>query len=212
MMSGVNLPESERPKGGQSSAPQSIYGRDYAEEIATFGVRLRELRRSRKMSLEELAARTGLSVGLLSQLERGIGNPSFMTLMRIADALHTQISHFFFENNEAGQVVRKNQRKHMYFPQPGLTIELLTPDLDRRLQVLWVRYEVGLRTEEGPFIHDGEECVCLVRGRLELHVGEMVVALSEGDSITFDCSVPHWYYNPGPEVAEILSAMTPPGF
>jgi len=196
----------------QSVLSEARPERDFTDKLATFGYRLRDLRYARKMSLEELSDRTGLSVGLLSQLERGIGNPSFLTLMKIADALHSQISHFFFDDSESRRVVRKDQRKRMDFPQPGITIELLTTDASRHLQALSVRYEVGLRTEEGPFRHEGEEVVCLVRGTLELHIGDEVFVLNEGDSVTFDSAVPHWYYNPGPEVAEIFSAMTPPAF
>lgn len=181
-------------------------------EIARFGSAMRQLRHSRKLTLEELAERTGLSVGLLSQLERGIGNPSFMTLVKIADALGTPLSHFFFEREEIGTVVRKDERKRMSFSQPGITIELLTPPWTHPLQALWVRYEAGLCTEEDPFCHEGEEIVILVRGRLELHVGDEVFKLNEGDAVTYDCSIPHWYHNPGPDDAEIFSAMTKPAF
>jgi transcriptional regulator with XRE-family HTH domain len=184
----------------------------HSDEIARFGTTMRQSRHSKKMTLEEMAERTGLSVGLLSQLERGIGNPSFMTLVKIADALGTPLSHFFFEREEIGTVVRRDDRKRMSFSQPGITIELLTPPWSRPLQALWVRYDAGLRTEEAPFCHEGEEIVILVRGTLELHLGDEVFMLNVGDAITFACSTPHWYYNPGPEAAEIFSAMTQPAF
>lgn len=186
--------------------------RDYSEDRALLGNRLRELRHARQMSLEELAERTGLSIGLLSQIERGKGNPSFVTLSKVADALDIQLGYFFSETAETQCIVRKDQRRRIYFPTPGLTYELLTPDLNRRLEVLWTRLEPGVRTQDAAFSHEGEECVALVRGVLEAHVGDQVFILHEGDAITFDCSVPHWYYNPGPETAETFSAVTPPTF
>ena len=85
-----NLAETVDIRDGQGPPPGTRPARDYSDEIVSLGNRLRKLRYSGNMNLEELAERTGLSVGLLSQLERGIGNPSWVTLMKIADALHIQ--------------------------------------------------------------------------------------------------------------------------
>jgi transcriptional regulator with XRE-family HTH domain len=186
--------------------------RDYSEEIAALGSRLRQFRYARQMSLEELAEKTGLSIGLLSQLERGIGNPAYVTLRRIVDALHIRAGQLVFDTEEVQAVIRKDQRRRTVFPKPGVTTDYLTPVSGHVLQALWVRYEVGLQFEEVPLRHEGEEVVVLVRGTLEIHVGDQAYMLHEGDSILFDCSLPHWYHNPGPEPAEIFSAMTPPAF
>ena len=212
MMSSVNRPETDRPTESQFSAPEGMGGRDHAAEIATFGIRLRQLRRSRKLSLEDLAGRTGLSAGLLSQLERGIGNPSFVTLMRLAQALDVQPGYFFPDTEGSRCIVRKARRRRIHFEMPGLTYELLTPDLSWRLEVLWAKFEPGVATAEAPYSHEGEECVWLIRGLLEAHVGDRTFLLHEGDSITFDCTVPHWYHNPGPDAAETYSAVTPASF
>lgn len=207
-----DLPQRPERNGVRDYLPNGGSRNSHNDEIVRFGSAMRQSRHSRKLTLEELAERTGLSVGLLSQLERGIGNPSFMTLVRIADALETPLSHLFFEEEEIGTVVRKDERKRMSFSQPGITIELLTPPWTHPLQALWVRYEAGLCTEDDPFCHEGVEMVILVRGKLELHVGDEVFKLNEGDAVTYDCSIPHWYHNPGPEDAEIFSAMTKPAF
>ncbi len=161
------------------------------------------------MSLEDLALRTGLSVGLLSQMERGRGNPSFVTLMRIANAFQVQLGYFFSDGPQRQLVVRRNERRRIRFPATGLTYELCTPDLSGKIAVIWTRMEPGMRGEEAPLHHEGEECLVLTRGVLEAHIGDQVVILHEGDSVTFDCSVPHWYYNPGPDIAETIGAMTP---
>lgn len=186
--------------------------REYGEEITNLGQKLRDLRRSRPMSLEELGEKTGLSIGLLSQIERGKGNPSFVTLMKIADAFQIQLGYFFSDSAETQIIVRKDQRRRIFFPTPGLTYELCTPDLNRQVALIWTRLEPGARTQEGPFSHEGEECLVLTRGVLEAHVGDEVFTLTEGDSITFDSSIPHWYYNAGPAVAETFGAMTPPSW
>jgi transcriptional regulator with XRE-family HTH domain len=204
--------EIQTENGTSATYSVSDDGRDYGEEITILGRKLRELRHAKHMSLEELVERTGLSIGLLSQIERGKGNPSFVTLMKVADALDIQLGHFFSETLETQCIVRKGQRRRIYFPAPGLTYELLTPDLNRRLEVVLARLEPGVRTQEGPFSHEGEECLVLMNGVLEAHVGDEVFMLYEGDAITFDCTMPHWYYNPGPEVAETFGAITPPSW
>ena len=193
-------------------APVAVDQRLYGEEIVNLGRKLRDLRRARGMSLEELVERTGLSIGLLSQIERGKGNPSFVTLMRVADAFGIQMSHFFPDDIEGQMVVRKDQRRRIIFPTSGLTYELLTPDVNRRVEVILAKLEPGVRTQDSPFSHEGEECIVLIRGILEAHVGDEVFVLHAGDAITFDCSLPHWYYNPGPEMAETFGAMTPPSW
>jgi transcriptional regulator with XRE-family HTH domain len=192
--------------------PVAVDQKLYEEEIVNLGRKLRDLRRAKGMSLEELVEKTGLSIGLLSQIERGKGNPSFVTLMKVVDAFGIQMSYFFPDNMENQMVVRKDQRRRILFPTSGLTYELLTPDLNRRVEVIWAKLEPGVRTQDSPFSHEGEECIVLIRGILEAHVGDEVFVLHAGDAITFDCSLPHWYCNPGPEVAETFGAMTPPSW
>jgi len=201
-------------RSGEETAPlrKGLGERDYEDQIATLGVKLRDLRRARKMTLEGLADKTGVSIGLLSQIERGKGNPSLVTLMKVVDSLDIQLGYFFSENAPSQILVRKLQRRRMRFTTPGLTYELVTPDLDRRLEVVWTSLEPGCRTQEEPFSHEGEECILLIRGVLEAHVGDQAFVLEEGDAITFDCMAPHWYYNPGPEVADVCGAITPPSF
>ena len=202
-----------RAEDGEVLIPAvSANEREYGEEITILGRKLRDLRRARPLSLEELAKKTGLSIGLLSQIERGMGNPSFVTLMKIADAFQIQLGYFFSDSAETQIVVRKGQRRRIIFPTPGLTYELCTPDLNRRVALIWTRLEPGARTQEGPFSHEGEECLVLTRGVLEAHIGNEMFTLTEGDSITFDSAILHWYYNAGPEVAETFGAMTPPSW
>jgi transcriptional regulator with XRE-family HTH domain len=194
------------------AAPIAADEKHYEEQIANLGRKLRDLRHAQSMSLEELVDRTGLSIGLLSQIERGKGNPSFVTLMKVADAFGVQMSYFFSDDAENHIVVRKDQRRTIFFPASGLTYELLTPDVNRRVEVIFARLEPGVRTQDSPFSHEGEECIVLIRGTLEAHIGDEVFTLQAGDAITFDCSLPHWYYNPGPDAAETFGAMTPPSW
>jgi len=182
-------------------------------ELGNLAFKLQEMRHQRGHTLEKLAGLSGVSVGLLSQLERGKGNPSFLTLSKIAYGLGFPISQFFEGTIvESNPVVRKNQRRKLDLSDQNLVYELLTPDLNRLIEFVWVEMPPGLTTEAHPFCHEGEECGLVLEGMLEVHWGDKTYLLEEGDSISYACNEPHWYRNPGNEPAISVWAVTPPSF
>ena len=181
-------------------------------DVRALGVALRTARRDRGMTVEGLAASAGVSAGLISQLERGQGNPAFLTLRRLAGALGLPVAHFVQGPPSTGMVVRAGERKRLQLPDADLVYELLTPSLQGRLEVLRTQVPAGWTNESKPFVHEGEECVHVLSGYLDVVVGAERFTLAEGDSITYDASVPHWYVNPTDEPAVLLGAVTPPSF
>jgi len=183
-----------------------------SRELHDLGSQLQQLRRQKGLTLEDLAKSSGVSTGLLSQLERGIGNPSFLTLSKVAYGLDVPISVFFHGIHDSDPVVHKNSRKKLVLKDPDLVYELLTPDLNRSLEFVWVEFAPGISTEQRPFCHEGEECGLVLQGTLEVHWGDEVYILEAGDSVTYSCNVPHWYRNPGKEKVISVWAVTPPSF
>jgi mannose-6-phosphate isomerase-like protein (cupin superfamily) len=76
--------------------------------------------------------------------------------------------------------------------------------------MLWVTYQPGEAGRVEPVHHTGEECVVVVRGALEVTLGEQVVRLESGDSMGFDSELPHIFRNPGTEPTEVVVAISPP--
>lgn len=182
-------------------------------DLIALGGTLQRARKEQGLTVAQLSQRAGVSSGLISQLERGQGNPSFQTLSRLAEAVRVPLGHFLQGESEPRQmVVRRDARKKLVLPQDHLVYELLTPGLRGQLEVLRTQVPPGWSNEERPFRHAGEECVHLLEGRLEVQVGTEFFTLEEGDSITYDPSVPHWWRNPGPESAVIIGSVTPPSF
>ncbi|MDQ3627742.1 MAG: cupin domain-containing protein [Actinomycetota bacterium] len=205
-------------------------------DVAGLGRSLRSARRDRGLSLERLAITSGVSAGLISQLERGRGNPSFLTLRRLAAALELPFGSFVEGSlapapggsrvaagapatgkpsvpwSRRPAVVRALERKSLVLPREGLVYELLTPDLRGVLEVLRTQVPPGFSNAERPFRHQGEECVHLLSGALELVVGEQVFDLEGGDTATYDSSVAHWWTNRGSETAVLIGVVTPPSF
>jgi transcriptional regulator with XRE-family HTH domain len=185
-------------------------------------------RRKGRFTVEELSERAGVSSGLISQIERGKGNPSFKTMQRLAAALEAPLGVLFqddalpaaayssgadqTERESRRMVVRRDARKRLLFPNESMVWELLTPDLNRTLEMLRAVVPPDYDTREVPFAHAGEECVHIVRGKVEVHLGEQTFSLEAGDTITYDSSVPHWWRNLGGTEAEVISACTPPSF
>lgn len=164
------------------------------------------------MTLTQLARRTGLSVSFLSQLERGLNRASVTTWRRIALAMEVPLFQLFLDGTEGPWVVRRDQRVSLRFPDSEATYELLSPDLGRRIELVLITLEPGKSTFPEAFSHRGEEVDFVVRGRVRFEVGERIEVLEEGDSIYFDCAIPHRFTNVGHDRAVILSAVTPPTF
>jgi transcriptional regulator with XRE-family HTH domain len=182
-------------------------------DARALGRLVRAIRVSHGMSIEALAKVAGVSAGGISQIERGVGNPAFTTLVKMAYGMGVPVGSFLRTDQEGiGLVVRKDRRKRLMPSEEGLVYELLTPDLQRRLEMIRAQIAVGFDNSERPFVHEGEECVHLLDGELLIYIDGDEYHLTEGDSITYDPMVPHWYRNPFGQPGIIISAITPPSF
>ena len=171
--------------------------------------------RSDSKTVNELAKEAGISAGLLSQIERGIGNPSYRTLHKLADALGIRIGDLLEAASpvdDSARIVRRERRTRIQFGSEGLVYELLTPNLRGRLEMLQTSIPPGFSNEGDPFLHAGEECVLLLGGELTVDVDGDQDVLSAGDAITIDATKPHWWHNHTDHPALIVGAVTPPTF
>lgn len=184
--------------------------------LRALGRQIRELRKARNMTLSELASRTGLSVSYVSQVERSISSPSVVALYEISRALNVNVS-FFFAAGEAEPdserefVVRAGKRRKVAF-EAGAVDELLSPNLNGRLELLLSRLPPGSISGARPYTHDGEEGGVIMDGQLELWIGDKHFLLSKGDSFTFSSNLPHRYGNPGTTETVVIWAITPPTY
>ncbi|WP_227764866.1 helix-turn-helix domain-containing protein [Zhaonella formicivorans] len=176
------------------------------------GEKIRRKRIEKNMSLKELAEKIELTASFLSQVERELAEPSITSLRKIAEALDVPIFYFLLDDEDHSPVVRKSQRKVLRFPQSHLTYELLSPDLNRQMEVLIARLDPGASSGDEASSHPGEECILVLEGKMEIKVGEETYYLEEGDSIYYFASIPHSLRNCGDGQLVFLSAITPPQF
>ncbi len=184
-----------------------------AEEL---GFRIAELRHAKGITIASLAEAAELSTGLVSQIERGNGNPSYLTMLKLAQALEVPISHFFVtkDRSASGRVVRADARsQHLNF-EGDISFEVLTPDLRGKLAMVWGTAAPGWTNEGAPYQHegDGEESLLVLSGSLGVNVGDESYVLHAGDTITFASAEPHWYATVGEENVVLVQAIAPPKF
>ena len=179
---------------------------------AGLGHDLRALRRSKGLTLAELALKVGRSVGFLSQIERGLSELSIADLKRLAAALDAPLSWFFVHEGvppeERGKVVRASARRALGSAADGLTEELLSPDLGGAFEVVRSLFEPGAELKESSE-RDSEETGYVVSGELELWIGSGHFHVSAGDSFRIDRESFRWR-NPGRVRAEVVWVIAPP--
>lgn len=174
---------------------------------------MRSLRDGLGLSLRAVAEAAGVSESFLSQVERGVASPSVASLRRIAEALGESVGSLFEGPAGGGKVVRVAERRRLVHPKRHWEDVLLTPSDSKRLQVILSTIEPGAGSGKEPYAHDSdEECVIVLKGRLEFWVEHERFDLSEGDSLVFESRRPHRNRNPGPTKAEVLWVITPPSY
>ncbi|WP_079131827.1 helix-turn-helix domain-containing protein [Streptomyces nanshensis] len=202
---------------GESAESEAASAADRDGELATIGTTVRATRRVLGMTVEALASRAGVSTGALSQLERGQGNPSLQTLQRLASALSIPLVQLLQGAPEPEHfVVRAGHGPRLPASSDDdrdsqVMRELLTPS-GGRLQVIRSEVPPGFSNEGRSYRHLGQECVVVLSGRLRVCIGQEVVDLERGDTVTYDCTVAHWWSNPGSETTVVLGAVTPLAF
>lgn len=202
--------------------------------MTDFGEKIRLERRLKSMSLKQLSRKTGLSISFLSEVERGISQPSIASLKKIAQALG--ISLIGLSSNDQpnstangipnvrtnphtgpyitqAKVVRAGKRKRISFPEMKGYFELLTPDFNRLIEALSFKAKPGtVSGREQVSDPPGEKFMLILEGTLEFHVGEEVFVLNEMDSLSYPANAPVFYKVVGEKTVKGILIVTPPGF
>lgn len=170
-------------------------------ESYEIGPRIRRLRLKKSLGLVQLGQHTGLSPAMLSKIERGQMFPTLPTLVRIALVFGVELDHFFRKGGARVAVTRKNERVRLPIPAgaaPGAYLfESLNYALpDRRMEAYLAEFPVeGPPSEEHQ--HGTEEVIYVLAGSLSVVVDGEAFILEEGDSVSFDSSLPHSYRREG---------------
>lgn len=178
------------------------------------GQQIRQLRKKQKKSLTELAQACQLSVGLLSQIERGMSSISVKTLQTLARELSIspdKLLHVVDRHaSEAdGKVARAGTHRKLDLDDKGISKEIVTPAKAKDLDLCRALISPGGSTGDQWFSTDkGEQVGMVLKGSLELWINDQVVLLNEGDSFCYSSRTPRRWRNPGDTVTEVIWAIS----
>lgn len=180
----------------------------------SLGTRLRKVRHQLGLSLQEVSARSKLSIGMISQIERGQTSPTYRSLRLLSGALDMPIESFFNQPQAAapaggGVVVRPQDRRTLLFDRKGIVTEYIDPDTKGTMQMMLVTIEPGGGTGRENDQHVGEEGGLVLAGQFELWLDEERLLLNEGDSFRFPATRLHRFRNPGTIPTRIAWFITP---
>ncbi|MDP6443357.1 MAG: XRE family transcriptional regulator [Pirellulaceae bacterium] len=184
------------PKGKAAPAAERA-----AHELAAHVCqRIRALRAERGWSLDQLAAASGVSRSMLSQIERERANPTLAVTMRIAQAFEMSLGDLV-EAPQSGhsiEVMRGSDAQFMYRSDDACQIRTLSPlRLEKDVEFYELRLRGGGQLRSAPHFEGTREFLTVERGRVEVNSGDAQVALGKGDSASYRADLPHAVANVG---------------
>lgn len=182
---------------------------EVTEADVRVGRRIRALRLERSLGLADVAQKAGISVGALSQIERGLSSLRVRVLWPLAAALDVEPHSLLIEGGEQESdlyCVRAANRRQVPVWSEGIKKELLSPP-GAALTGLLVYVEPGGGTAES-YAHAGHEFGLVRTGEVELTIDNVLYTLKAGDSFAFKSTLPHSFCNAGSQPCEIVWVNT----
>jgi transcriptional regulator with XRE-family HTH domain len=175
-----------------------------AATLDQVGDRLKRLRTRRRLTLNAVSARTGISKSTLSRLENGDRRPTLELLLALSHTYRVPLDDLVAAPAEG------DPRTQLKASQvKGRTVIALTQQLDA--MQAWKIIIPASKTTPEPRAHDGYEWIYILSGHLRLILGNKDWVLGPGDVAEFDTDEPHWFGSTGDGPAEILSIFGRPG-
>lgn len=182
-----------------------------AADLAILARRVRRFRQARRLSLRRLGELSGTTASFLSQLERGATGASTSTLMRIANALGISIADLFDDRPSSTHRVLRRADRPAWPEASGYRKTMLSQRPIQFFEVFVGEFDVGGSTGPEQYTHgDSHEMLLVIAGEVEVHLGEEIHRLAEGDCIEYMSSTPHRTVNLGGTVAVVQWIIAPP--
>lgn len=177
------------------------------DSLALIGPRIRSWREKRSMTIAELSARTGISSSTLSRLESGKRAPNLELIIPIARTLRLELDDLVPRKTPDPRVARTTKRAGEVW------YESLSPDASpvQTYKITMPANPGGVSAVPQPQVHDGQEWLYVLAGRLRLVLGEQDVVLGPGEAAEFDTRIPHWMGAAGTGPTEFLSIFSKEG-
>ncbi len=199
---------SRRSRGAQKNgaagtdAPGSRGVSNAEQTMLVVGARIRAIRSRQQLTLRDVAERTGVSVSMLSMLERGVSTASVGTLVAVASALGVHMYDLFAHRDSAdGSPVTRLDEQTVVRMGEGTTRRVAHHDSAAGVELAVNEYEPGGASGPSATHHDGREFGVLISGRLTIELDGQSHTLEPGDAIAYSSDRPHRIANTGEERA-----------
>lgn len=175
----------------------------------TFGAKMKQLRQLRKISLEHLANKTGFSQRYLKDIEGAIAIPPVSAVIQIAKALSVDSGSFLSaEDREASE---KRRRESFFKRTQAYSYKTLTPDAEtKHIKAFLVTIDPKQDHKMVEYRHEGEEFIYVLKGQVEVMVGENRNLLKKSETLHFDSGITHKLRNLSDDKAKLLVVLYTP--
>jgi transcriptional regulator with XRE-family HTH domain len=175
------------------------------------GARLRSVREKAGLSQRELAKKAGVTHTTISLIEQEAHAPSLASLHRILSAIPIAMADFFALPSSQNNVLFNDAADLAVVTRGEADLRVLAAERrDKSLQMFIERYQPGAGTGDEPITHDGETAAVILRGTIEVRVGDAVRILRRGGGYHIIGKQPYMLRNIGKTVAVVACACTPP--
>ncbi len=177
------------------------------EAALDLGEQLRHCRKEAGLTMQYVADSAGLSVGFISQVERGLAAPSLSSLRSIARVLQRPISEFLEQPGSSADATREGRRVNYRVADGSVSYERLSANFPgSTLRSVIIHEPPGHRSE--PISHEGEELFYMLHGEITVEIEGERKILRQGDSMHFDSRRTHATWNHSDRTASILWSGT----
>lgn len=195
----------------QATDREPEVGQGTGVNLVELAQRLRRLRQDRNLTIDDVAARSGLTRSWWSKVENFRITPSLPAMFRVASALGVTVAELFegLEDRPELVIVRKHER--VRFHRDAEVSSILYESLahtrpSRSMDPMMLTLEAGAGRDVA-LAHEGEEFLIVLEGQVVFEFGERRVELSAGDNLYFDATVKHRLLNPFDHIARVLCVM-----
>ena len=175
----------------------------------SFGAKMKQLRQLRKISYEQLANKTGFSQRYLKEIEDGMAIPPVSAVIQIAKALAIDAGSFLSAEEQEASV--KRRKESFYKRTQAYSYKILTPEAEtKHMKGFLVTIDPKQDHRMVDYKHEGEEFLYVLKGHVEVMVGESQNILKKGETLHFDSGITHKLRNVSDEEAKLLVVIYTP--
>ena len=178
------------------------------QPVDTFAHNLQMIRESRGLSLDKLAAQTGVSKSMLRQIEIGQSQPTIATMWKIANGLRIPFTSLLREASHEitlgafkGDTPLGEEEGYRLFP-------LIAFNPERSFETYYVEIDPGAVLEAESHQGNAEEHVFVLGGQFEISVAGESYGVNQAEFISFQANCAHRYHNPGKEMAAAIMMIS----